>query len=188
MNTSSRERCRPQECPRYAWKMEDAGPQLVPWNQIERSETPALPWAHQLRDAADELALFLKDALNQSTRIEVLERDLAGVKEQLAKVGRACSFIIPINTFAPSPFEPIRPITALVEPVIGENQEPCEYIASFVDGVVSATGDTIEDALAMLKDRMVGQLTLLTKVPLERLGAIPRQQLAALLSVMRRIP
>lgn len=71
--------------------------------------------------------------------------------------------------------------------MIDKAGEPCEYIASFVDGVVSATGDTVEDAVAMLKDRMMVQLTLLTKAPSERLGAIPQRQLAALQSVMRRI-
>ncbi len=97
------------------------------------------------------------------------------------------SILVPINTFAPRPFETAKSILVLVEPVIDENGETFEYIASFTDGAISATGDTIEDSVAMLKDRMVAQYKLLVKLPVKRLGRIPRRQLAALKAVMRRI-
>ncbi|MGD0898554.1 MAG: hypothetical protein ABR915_12005 [Thermoguttaceae bacterium] len=94
---------------------------------------------------------------------------------------------VPINTFAPKPFEAIKPIMVLVEPVLDDSGEPCEYVASFVDGAICSAGDTIEEAVAMVKDRMTTQYTLLTRLPPDRLGKRPRQQLDALQAVMRRI-
>jgi hypothetical protein len=105
--------------------------------------------------------------------------------EKLEQVDRP--ILVPINTFAPRSFELIKGIVVLVEPVVDDSGEPCEYIASFTDGAISASGDTIEDSVAMLKDRMVAQYRLLTRLPRERLGRIPRQQLDALNAVMRRM-
>ena len=96
------------------------------------------------------------------------------------------SIIVPINTFAPKAFEPVGPILVVVEPRLAESGEACDYIATFVDGCVSVTGDTVEEAVAFLKSRMVSQYNLLTRLPPERLGKIPQQQLAALKAVMRR--
>lgn len=96
------------------------------------------------------------------------------------------SLVVPINTFAPHPFEIIRPIMVVVEPVVDDDGEPCEYIATFPDGAVSVTGDTVEDALFLLKDRMVSQYNRLSRRPADQLGRIPQQQLNALQSVMQR--
>jgi hypothetical protein len=105
--------------------------------------------------------------------------------ERLERTER--SVLVPINTFAPRPFKVTGGILVLVEPVLDDVGESFEYIASFTDGAISATGDTIEDSVAMLKDRMVAQYKLLTKLPAKRLGRIPRRQLDALKSVMKRI-
>ena len=113
-----------------------------------------------------------------SKRYEVILHRLEGFEK-----GRP--FAVPINTFAPHPFTLIAPISALMEPVTDENGEVCEYVATFVNAHISATGETIADAVAMLKDRMAGQFRSLTKAPVEQLGTIPRQQLEALRSVMR---
>ncbi|MCX7424046.1 MAG: hypothetical protein NTW96_00155 [Planctomycetia bacterium] len=94
---------------------------------------------------------------------------------------------VPINTFAPKPFETIRPIMVLVEPVVDEDGEPCEYIATFPDGAISVTGDTVEGAVLLLKDRMATQYKRLAQIPKSHLGKIPQQQLVALQAVMRRI-
>ncbi len=45
--------------------------------------------------------------------------------------------LVPINTFAPRPFEPTAEILVLVEPILDENGEPFEYIASFTDGAIT---------------------------------------------------
>ena len=117
--------------------------------------------------------------------LELQQRELLRRLEQLEDLPSA--LLVPINTFAPKPFEPIGQLLIVVEPVLDESGEPCEYIGTYVDGSVSVTGDTIEETIELLKDRMVSQYNLLTGLPSERLGKIPQQQLAALKAVMRRI-
>jgi hypothetical protein len=95
-------------------------------------------------------------------------------------------FVVPINTLAPYPFEISRPLLVLVEPIVDDDGEPSEYLATFTDGAISTTGDTIEEAVLLLKDRMVAQYTRLTKRPPDQRGKIPQQQLAALQAVMRK--
>jgi hypothetical protein len=123
-----------------------------------------------------------------TTSVETLAAQNKELQLRLEKLEQTeRPLLVPINTFAPRPFEVISGILVLVEPVVDDSGEPCEYIASFTDGAISATGDTIEESVAMLKGRMVAQYRLLTRLPRERLGRIPQQQLDALSAVMRRI-
>ena len=126
--------------------------------------------------------------LQLELRISDLTRQCKTLQNRVSQLEEtAPSVVVPINTFAPKPFELIKPVLALVEPVIDENGEPCEYIASFVDGALSATGDTLEEAIALLKSRMTSQYRFLASLPADRLGRTPQRQLTALRSVMRRI-
>lgn len=121
-------------------------------------------------------------------KLELLTKQCKSLQHRIEQLeGAETSVVVPINTFAPRPFEAVKQILVAVEPVIDENGEPCEYIASFVDGAISATGDTLEEAVSLLKSRMVTQYNLLAKLPPGQLGKIPQRQLAVLRAVMRRI-
>lgn len=112
---------------------------------------------------------------------------VAQLKRRIADLESLPQFVVvPINTFAPQPFEISRPIMVLVEPVVDDDGEPCEYVATFPDGAISVTGDTVEEAVLLLKDRMVAQYNRLSRASTDRLGKIPQQQLHALRGVMRR--
>jgi hypothetical protein len=199
MPTFLSRRCGMQDCCAFEWGGLAGGGFTLQagskWDQLHAPcESEFSGWIaseptswNDLRETAERLAIHLAGSRKTQGRIETLEREIACVKAQVAEIQKSRSIQVPINTFAPMPFEPTKPISVLVEPVSDESGEPCEYIATFVDGVVSATGDTIEDAVAMLKDRMVGQLKSLGKAAPASLGMIPRQQLAALQSVMRAI-
>jgi len=123
-----------------------------------------------------------------SASVETLAAQNERIQRRLERLERAeRSLLVPINTFAPRPFELTKAISVLVEPATDEKGEPFEYIASFTDGAISATGDTIEESVSMLKDRMVAQFRLLTRLPRARLGRVPQRQLDSLKAVMRRV-
>ena len=95
--------------------------------------------------------------------------------------------IVPINTFAPEPFEPIRTFFVVVEPVVGEQDEDHEYIATFVDAEIAASGDTVGDAVLCLKDQLLAKFDMLEQMPQTRLGSRLKRQLVVLQSVIRRV-
>jgi hypothetical protein len=95
--------------------------------------------------------------------------------------------LVPITTFAPHPFEVLKTIIAVVEPVIPDDPtEDCEYVAEYVEAHVGASGDTVQDAVDNLKDRLLSTLELLEKMP--KLSKRLEGQLAVLHSVIRRCP
>jgi predicted RNase H-like HicB family nuclease len=59
-------------------------------------------------------------------------------------------------------------------------------VASLVDANVNASGDTIQDAVAHLKDLMVALFERLSEEPKSKPGKGPARQLVALRSLMRR--
>jgi len=98
--------------------------------------------------------------------------------------GRPQDLIVPINTLANESLELIRPVNVLVEPVIGEHGEADEYLATFVDASIGASGDTVEEAVANLKDRLITTYQVLESMS-HRLGPQVRGQLQALRAVIR---
>ncbi len=103
------------------------------------------------------------------------------VRELRAEVERIQgAIIVPINSFAPEPFDVVGPIQAVVRPV-GDG-----YVASVFDANISASGDTEQDAIDGLKDVMLMALESLESEPAERLGVEAKRQLAVLQASIRR--
>ena len=67
-----------------------------------------------------------------------------------------------------------------------DNEEGIEYVCRFVEASVGTTGDTAQEAIRNMKDRLVSKFNVLDRMPSEKLGDGPRRQLAVLRSVMAR--
>jgi hypothetical protein len=78
-----------------------------------------------------------------------------------------------VHTFAPQPYRAKKPIPVLVRPHEGE------FLASFVDANVNASGETEQEAFEAVKALMLDMLDQLTSMP--KLGP----KLAARLAVLR---
>lgn len=107
----------------------------------------------------------------QATRIARLERDIKALK---ARVGKPQATTFTVKTFAPEPIVVIKPIPVVVR---GSNDN---YVASFVDANINASGDTDVDAVTALMDYMVGYFKVLCDLPSKQLGPGPKRQLAVL--------
>ena len=88
--------------------------------------------------------------------------------------------IIPINTFAPLPIEASRPIQVVIQ-----NCED-EYVASFFDANISASGETLQIALDNLKDLIAMQFQFLEHKPNSELGTAMRRKKSVLLALFKR--
>lgn len=86
----------------------------------------------------------------------------------------ATSTIVPITTLHPAPFELVRDIHIVVQPS-GD-----DFIASFFDANVNASGDTQQEAVANLKDIMLSMFRRFSAEPEDKLGPEPKRQLAVL--------
>ena len=89
--------------------------------------------------------------------------------------------VVPVTTFAPEPFEVIGPISIVIQPS-GD-----DFLATYFDANINASGETQEEAFAALKDVLLATFQLLQRLPDDQLGPGPRRQRAVLTAVIRRV-
>ena len=97
-----------------------------------------------------------------------------------SKAWPALTAVVPITTFAPEPFEVLRPMSAVIQP-LGE-----EHLATFFDANINASGETQEEAFANLKDVLLGTFQMLERMAESKLGPGPRRQRAVLVECIQR--
>jgi predicted RNase H-like HicB family nuclease len=98
----------------------------------------------------------------------------------IQKLPRPQAMIVPVETFDPEPFELLREIKVVVQP------DDDSWVAIYFDANINASGDTPQDAVANLKDMILGLFERLQREPKQRLGKEPSRQLAILNSLIRR--
>ncbi len=108
-------------------------------------------------------------------------QDRIGLLEQkIGELSKAGAFIVPITTLAPEPYDLIKEINVVLQP------SDDEYVASFFDANVNATGCSEADALDSLKEMLISRFEYLESLPPEKLGPGPAKQLAVLRCFIRR--
>jgi predicted RNase H-like HicB family nuclease len=106
---------------------------------------------------------------------------MTGLRGKAATPWPTLPTVVPVTTFAPEPFEVIRPFSVVIQPS-GE-----DFVATFFDANINATGETQEDAFAALKDVLLATLRMLVQLPDDQLGPGPRRQKAVLATVIREV-
>jgi predicted RNase H-like HicB family nuclease len=115
-----------------------------------------------------------------SIEIEDLKKKLDGLEQRLRKLElRRPNLLVPINTFAPEPYELAAPLFVTVE------IEDDQFMATFFDANISAAGDTEEEAIDNLKSLILDTLESLSVEDPKLLGPEPVRQLAALRGFLR---
>ena len=125
----------------------------------------------------------IRDRLNQlnvETSIQVFETEIRSLKTRCEVLERTAPVIVPIQSLAPEPFEIIKTFYAVVH--LADEQ----YIASFFDANLSASGDTRSEAISNLKDIIVGTFELLTITDKSKLGPGPLQQRDVLVEFIQK--
>jgi predicted RNase H-like HicB family nuclease len=141
----------------------------------ESVPTPA--WEERFQEAVSTLKELLVSAHKTEKLTRAVER-LRGKLKTLEE--QPPSLIVPVTTFAPEPFDLLQPIQVVVQPSDGE------YVASFFDANVNASGCTETEAVANVKDVLLGLFEHLSSLPAKRLGPGPAKQLAVLKTVVRK--
>ncbi len=114
----------------------------------------------------------------------VLEHTIKDFSKRLSKVEFVRQFaaplIVPIDSLDPEPIDIVKPFHVVVQPYEDE------FIATFFDANVSATGDTQQEAVANVKDMIVALFDLLESKPRKELGAAVKKQQSVLRAVLKR--
>src|SRR5947209_8244250 len=97
-------------------------------------------------------------------RVDVLERDLREVRRAVTALTDARSFVVPITTLEPHPVELLRDIPVVIQPT-GD-----DFVATFYDAGVSASGDTEDEAICNFKDLLAAKFSLLDSYADDRLA------------------
>lgn len=141
----------------------------------EVSEGWELAFEEALNNAADILAERQEES---ATRLRALEAEVAALKQQPTQGNK--TILVPVGSLAPEPYVLRREINVLVLP------DDDSYVATFVDANINASGDTVPEAVANLKDMMVSLFERLSKEPRDKLGKWPARQLAVLQELIQR--
>ena len=121
--------------------------------------------------------------IDTALRLEQIENKIGTMSAKIDALKSAnSSIIVPIATFAPEPFEAIKPILAVIE-FNGD-----DYNASFVDANVNASGCNEAEAIDNLKENIMSSFDYLDAQPMEALAKPLRKQIAVLREFIRRKP
>ena len=133
-----------------------------------------------LAEAVSKLLGRVDESWEALSLVSKLTARVDALEAKLAEVPTSGSIIVPISTFAPEPFDLLAEIKVVVRPCDDE------FIASFVDANVNASGCTVVNAVRSLKEMLVTRFDYLDKMPIEKLGPAMIKQIAVLRGFIRR--
>jgi predicted RNase H-like HicB family nuclease len=143
------------------------------------SRTIVPDWQEKLPVAIEAFYQSILSKWNFDVKIKAFEREIAILQSRISTVESQQPVVIPIATLSPEPFDVIKPFQVVIRPFQGE------YIASFFDASINASGETIDEAYLNLKEIIVSTFEMLLSHKPAELGPIPLRQLAVLSSFIK---
>jgi hypothetical protein len=146
--------------------------------QVEHT-VPAEGWEDAAKQVLGNLARIVHTRTQTELKLVALNARVKCLESALDDVRNRAAVVVPIQSIAPEPFELLQPIQAVVQ------QSGEDHIASFLDANMNASGETQEEALANLKDVIIGSFEALEAIA-DRLGPGPKSQLAVLREFLKK--
>jgi len=131
-------------------------------------------------DALVQIWTQLSGALQRTIASVALQSKLAELEKRVARLEQSAGSVVSIRTFAPEPYVVVQPIDALIQ------KEEGQYIASFLEADIHASGDTEAEALSDLKAMALDAYDALLEQKAEALGPLLLRQRAVLLASIRK--
>jgi hypothetical protein len=163
---------------RLRWNDEDE-PECgaEPDSVLEESKPP--DWAESLQQGMIQLLEKLELRQRHYSLIGSLSARVTALEERVSQPSSG-PILVPIMTFEPEPFELVRDMLAVVQPMDDE------FMACFFDANVNAGGCNQVEAMENLKDSLLSRFEYLDGQPTEKLGPALVKQLAVLRAFIRR--
>jgi predicted RNase H-like HicB family nuclease len=119
----------------------------------------------------------ISEAMNQLlakwravVKLETLQEEIIMLKERVTSLEQQGPLLVSIETLAPEPYLLLHPILAVVR------VEQDEYVATWYDAGLAASGANPEEAVANLKDIIVAVHESLQPLSEEKMGPVPLRQ------------
>ena len=126
-----------------------------------------------------QYSAHISEMIERRWQLTLLEKLVSDLRTRVHDLERDKGLLVSIETFAPEPFEVVKPFCVVVEQVDDE-----DFIATLYDANVSASGDTREEAVFNFKDTVLATFEMLESE--KKLGAAMRRQKAVLSALIRR--
>ena len=150
--------------------------------RIGRSRTPPFivpGWENTMPQLVQDWQDTILSIWQWTSKIEVLTQEVLLLKGRIEYLEAEAPTIVPIESLSPEPYDIYKPIHAVVR------KQGDEYIATFYDANLSASGDTDTEAIYNLKDIIVGSFEILSSHERTDLTPGPARQLDVLESFIR---
>jgi len=154
------------------------GAACLPRHQLMQ---PTLGIGESSDDLVEAMRVFAQDVsarVDTDFRISVLEKVVLELRHVVNELTTAQTIQVPITSLAPEPYTLKHPIIAIVQP------DWDQFIATFFDANITASGDTQNEALDNLKAVLVSAFRRFRQLGEDRLGPGPRKQYAVLKSLI----
>jgi hypothetical protein len=119
--------------------------------------------------------------LSLENNIRILTAEMEGLKEEIRHLCRTRTFVVPLTTLEPGPFQITQQIPVTIQ---GDGED---FTATFTEANVSASGETEADAIANFKESLVSRFEILQSKSAKELGPLPARQWRILQSVVKRV-
>lgn len=135
--------------------------------------------AHDAVDLMVSLQSDLVQAWERAAKLNVLERQILLLERRVHRLEHTSPVTVPVQSLAPDPYDVLTTIQIVVR------AQEDEYLATFFDANLSASGETPEEAVMGLKDVIAAAYEALSEHEEEQLGPGPARQLAVLREFIR---
>lgn len=137
-------------------------------------------WASAVPGLIAKLASDVAEKKKLELRFNLLEMLTNDFQARLHKLESTQTKIVPINTFAPEPYELLKTFLVSVQSIEGG------FEAGWYDANIHTTGENEEEAVSNLKSLILDFYDSLSKEPPERLDLEPTRQLIVIKQFIQR--
>ena len=136
----------------------------VPVSLFGLVELTATNWEPAAREALSKVNRAGMEKWEANFPLVALTTEVLRLKKRVMELEEAQPTVVPIETLVPEPYELLRPIHAVVR------RHDDEYLATFYDAGLSASGDTDVEAVMNLRDMTVASFEVLMEDDRDSLG------------------
>jgi hypothetical protein len=131
-------------------------------------------WAENVRTGIEELAAMASQKQKHEFRITLLEIVVNELKASVHRLQCSQTKLVAINTFAPEPYEVLKPIIVSIISVEGG------FNACWFDANVHSSGENEEEAVSSVKSMILDFVDSFAKESEETLGPESKRQMAVI--------